>query len=118
MARTIGIADALLSLRPNAVWNLVDSQHYSTLQWLDNVQSKPTEQEVNSEITRLTVEAPLDACVNKAKDLLAASDWSVLSDVNISNKAAFETYRAELRTLMFNPIESPVFPTEPQPVWL
>lgn len=118
MARTIGIADALLSLRPNAVWNLVDSKEYSTLQWLDNVQSKPSEQEVQNEITRLTLEEPFDACVNKAKDLLAASDWSVLPDVNISNKADFEAYRAELRTLMFNPVQSPVFPTEPQPNWL
>lgn len=118
MARTIGIPDALLSLRPGAAWSLRDNRSYSTLDWLDNVQSKPTENEVNVEIARLTSEEPLVACTNQAKTLLAASDWSVLPDVNISNKAEFEAYRAQLRTLMFNPVAAPVFPTEPQPNWI
>lgn len=118
MAKTIGIPDALLSLRPGAVWGLRDTRNYSTLDWLDNTQSKPTENEVNVEIARLTSEQPLVDCTNEAKRLLALSDWSVLPDVNISNKPEFEAYRAQLRTLMFNPIQSPVFPTEPQPNWI
>lgn len=108
---------ALLSLRPQAQWAMANEQ-YNTLQWLDTVQTKPTEQEVNAEIIRLTEKAPFDTCVAEAKKLLAASDWSVLPDVNISNRAEFEAYRAQLRTLMFNPVAEPVFPTEPQPVWI
>jgi len=118
MSRTIGMPEALVSLRPGAVWSLGDNRNYSTLQWLDNVQSKPSEQELQNEITRLTLEEPFNACTAEAKTLLAASDWSVLPDVNISNKAEFETYRAQLRTLMFNPVQSPVFPAEPQPNWI
>lgn len=118
MARPIGIPEALISLRPGAVWSLKDNKNYSTLEWLDNTQTKPTENEVNVEIARLTSQAPLDDCVNTAKAKLAASDWAVLPDVLISNKTEFEAYRAELRRLMFNPVQSPVFPTEPQPNWL
>lgn len=113
----ITISTALQSLRPNAQW-VMNNNSYAQLTWLDSVQSKPTEQEVNAEIIRLTEQAPFDACVAEAKKLLAASDWSVLPDVNISNKAEFETYRAQLRTVMFNPVASPVFPTEPQPQWI
>ena len=108
---------ALLSLRPQAQWAMAN-EDYNTLQWLDTLQSKPTEQEVNAEIARLTAQAPLDACVASAKKLLAESDWSVLPDVHISNKAEFETYRAAVRALMFNPVAAPVFPAEPQPVWI
>lgn len=113
----ITIAHALNSLRPNALWS-ISGNDYKQLNWVDTVQTKPTEQEVNAEVARLTAQQPFDACSNEAKRLLAASDWSVLPDVNISNKAEFETYRAALRTLMFNPVENPTFPVEPQPAWI
>lgn len=113
----ITIAHALNTLRPNAQW-AVSNNSYSEITWLDTVQTKPTEAEVNAEVARLTEQVPFDACVSEAKRLLALSDWSVLPDVNISNKSEFEAYRAELRTLMFNPVASPVFPTEPQPNWI
>lgn len=111
------IIDALVILRPNAIWS-VRGNTYNSIIWSDKVQSKPSEQEVNDQIATNKAQAPLQSCVNKAKELLAASDWSVLPDVNISNKAEFEAYRAQLRTLMFNPVENPVFPTEPQPAWI
>lgn len=57
------------------------------------------------------------ACKAQAKALLAASDWSVLPDVQITNKAAFDNYRAILRAYVISPVTEPVFPTEPQPVW-
>lgn len=56
-------------------------------------------------------------CKNQAKNLIAQSDWSVLSDVNISNKSEFETYRAILRNYILNPVENPDFPVEPEPIW-
>lgn len=113
----ITISQALSSLRPNAAWAITGNV-YANIIWMDDVQTKPTENEVQDEITRLTLEEPFTACVTEAKRLLAASDWSVLPDVNISNKAEFEAYRAELRVLMFNPVQNPVFPTEPQPNWI
>jgi hypothetical protein len=56
-------------------------------------------------------------CKAKAKSLISSSDWSVLIDVNISNKSEFESYRAILRNLILNPVENPIFPIEPDPIW-
>ena len=56
-------------------------------------------------------------CKEKAKQLIASSDWSVLPDVNISNKPEFENYRSQLRNLIINPVEDPIFPVEPNPIW-
>jgi len=114
---SITTSQALLSLCPNAQWSM-SNENYSTLNWLDTVQSKPTEQEVNDEIARLTVAEPLSVCKAKAKELISASDWSVLPDVNISNRAEFEEYRSALRELIINPVVNPGFPTEPDPVWI
>jgi hypothetical protein len=46
------IAQAIQSLRPNAQWVLKDGN----LEWLDEIQSKPTEEEINQEILRLQEE--------------------------------------------------------------
>lgn len=113
----ITISNALNSLRPNAEW-VMHGNDYAQLTWIDQVQSKPTEQEVQDEITRLTLEEPFTACKAEAKNLIAASDWSVLPDVGISNVSEFEAYRAQLRALIKTPVENPTFPTEPQPVWI
>ena len=56
-------------------------------------------------------------CESKAKELISKSDWSVLPDVNIQNKAQFESDRSKLRELIINPVEIPVFPIEPDPIW-
>lgn len=56
-------------------------------------------------------------CKDDSKRLIAACDWAVLPDVNISNKSEFELYRSQLRNLIINPVEDPIFPIEPQPIW-
>jgi len=58
-----------------------------------------------------------DNCKHEAKKRIANSDWSVLPDVSISNKSEFESYRSQLRNLILNPVENPIFPEEPQPIW-
>jgi len=113
----ITIAQALFSLRPGAQW-MLNGNSYAGLDWLDTTQTKPTEQEVNTEIARLTAQEPFTACENTAKKLIAESDWAVLPDVGISNSAEFVTYRATLRELIKNPVANPVFPATPQPVWI
>ena len=67
--------------------------------------------------TELLEAAEKNQCSATAKQLIAASDWSVLPDVNLTNKADFESYRATLRELILNPVTNPVWPVEPQPVW-
>jgi len=56
-------------------------------------------------------------CEAKAKELISKSDWSVLPDVNLQNKSEFQNYRSILRNLILNPIENPIFPIEPTPIW-
>lgn len=118
MSMPIGYPQAIRSLAPTAEWLMTDITDYSTLQWFSPEVSQPTEAQVQAEVARLKDEEPLKLCSEQAKKLLADSDWSVLSDVNISNKAEFEAYRAQLRTLMFNPVQFPDFPAEPQPIWI
>jgi len=73
--------------------------------------------EVAYDLSAVTTQAQKDACKAQAKALLAASDWSVLPDVQITNKAAFDNYRAILRGYVISPVTDPTWPTEPQPVW-
>ena len=56
-------------------------------------------------------------CKEESKKRISSSDWSVLPDVNITNKSDFENYRSILRNLIINPIEDPIFPIEPNPIW-
>ena len=73
--------------------------------------------EVAYDLSAVTAQAQKDACKAQAKALLAASDWSVLPDVQITNKSAFDNYRAILRGYVISPVTDPTWPTEPQPVW-
>lgn len=116
IAPKIDITAAILALRPGASWSLLGDV-YSGLDWPEQEQTKPTEEEINAKIEELQAQAYLDACKAEAKQRIAATDWSVLSDVGLQNKSEFETYRAELRALILNPVANPVWPTEPQPVW-
>ena len=110
-------SQALKSLFPTAQWGMAN-EDYNTLQWFDTTTAKPSKATVDAEIARLDADAPFAACKAEAKKRIAASDWSVLPDVTISNGAEFEDYRAELRELIINPVANPTFPTEPEPVWL
>lgn len=110
------IPSALEVLRPTALWTL-NGDEYSGLTWLDETQSKPTEEEVNAEIAVQKQQAPLDACKTQAKTLIAATDWAVLPDVGLANVSDYAAYRATLRQLILSPVADPVWPTEPQPIW-
>jgi len=72
---------------------------------------------VEYDAAAVQVEANKLSCKEQAKQLLSASDWSVLSDVGLQNAADFVTYRGILRGLVISPVEAPQFPTEPNPVW-
>jgi len=49
------MVQAINNLRPMALWNL-DGNTYEGLDWQDTNQTKPTEEEVNTEIARLQTE--------------------------------------------------------------
>ena len=55
MNRTFGIPDALMSLTPGAQW-VLRGDGYTGLEWLDENQTQPTEEECLDEIARLQTE--------------------------------------------------------------
>jgi hypothetical protein len=84
---------------------------------VDNTAYDADGNEVAYDLAAVTAQAQKDSCKEKAKSLLAQTDWAVLPDVGLKNSADFVTYRATLRNLALNPVENPTFPTEPKAVW-
>lgn len=101
----IDLTSALYKLYPNVVRTVGDEAFDA-----DGNQ-------VQYDLAAVTAQAQKDACKAQAKALLAASDWSVLPDVGLSNQDAFVFYRLNLRNLVINPVADAVFEAEPKPVW-
>lgn len=53
MRKPPSLADAIYSLRPGATWSC--GPDYGSLNWMDETQTKPTEEEVNAELQRLLI---------------------------------------------------------------
>jgi hypothetical protein len=85
--------------------------------WENAEFTKPTWEQIEAQWIIVNKELNIQDCKNKAKQLISNTDWSVLPDVNITNKSEFESYRNILRNYIINPIENPEFPIEPQPIW-
>ena len=92
----MNIVRALNSLKPNAEW-VLDGETYSGLTWLDSNQTKPTESEVNAEITRLTNAEPMRLLRVERDRRIAKTDWRASSDLTLAS--AWSTYRQALRDL-------------------
>jgi hypothetical protein len=63
MANEIRKADALVSLKPKADWMLRGGE----LEWLDDVQTEPTQSEIDAEIVRLQAEYDSQAYARNRK---------------------------------------------------
>jgi hypothetical protein len=100
-----GIPDAIYKLYPNVV------------RTFENIAYDKDGNEVSYDLQAVITQSQKDACKTQAKSLLSASDWAVLPDVQITNKAAFENYRAVLRGYVISPVTDPTWPVEPQPIW-
>ena len=96
-------------------WTL-DGNSYDGLTWLSDT-PKPTQAELDALAMPTENTVAKANCKTQAKTLLSASDWAVLPDVQITNKADFENYRAILRGYVISPVANPTWPTEPQPIW-
>jgi hypothetical protein len=73
----------------------------------------------NGQFTPIVIDNPTsDQNKTLAERRLLDSDWTVLSDVNLANKAEWEAYRAAVRAIARNPQEGELnWPTKPQNVW-
>jgi len=59
----------------------------------------------------------IDNVKAKAKELLEQTDYAVLSDVNITNKDEFISFRSNVRMVHLNPNYSWNFQDVPTPIW-
>lgn len=90
----------------------------SDLVWCDQTIPEPTNELIEEWKISYPHDLRLVNCKDEAKKRIALSDWSVLPDVPLQNKIEFENYRSVLRNLILNPVENPIFPTEPEPIWI
>ena len=112
--------DALSSLKPKAEWYWVGVD-YSGLNWIDS-STKPTETEIDAEVTRLNNAEPMRLLRVERDRLLTACDWRASSDLTLTD--SWKTYRQALRDLPASAtpkvdsngnldFTSVTFPTEP-----
>ena len=90
------ISDALIRLKPGAEYNLLGNV-YSGLEWLDSVETKPTETEINNKIAELDAAEAMRLLRLERNLRLAETDWRASSDLTLSD--AWKTYRQALRDL-------------------
>ena len=111
---------ALQSLKPQSkyCWG---GYEYSGLTWISS-DTKPTESEIDAEVTRLTNAEPMKLLRVERDRLLATTYWRASSDLTLAD--AWKTYRQSLRDLPASStptldsdgnldISSVTFPTEP-----
>ena len=98
MSEPIRVSDALVALRPGAEWNITGNT-YAGLEWLDETQIKPTEEEINAKIAELEAAEPARQVREIRDRLLAESDWTQSRDVVLLNDTTWKQYRQDLRDL-------------------
>ncbi len=115
-------SNALSSLNPSAQWVWIGDE-YSGLNWLDS-STKPTESEIDAEVTRLNNAEPMRLLRIERNERLSSCDWTQSRDITLSNDTDWKTYRQALRDLPASAspkldsdgdldLSSVTFPTEP-----
>ena len=89
------VYSALQSLKPTSQYSWVGTD-YSGLTWISS-DTKPTESEINAELSKLTNAEPMRLLRVERDRLLTACDWRASSDLTLST--AWKTYRQSLRDL-------------------
>ena len=92
--------DALDTLKPNSLWQWQGTD-YSGLNWVDGSQTKPTESEIDAEVTRLDNAEPMRLLRIERDRRLSACDWvsAKATDTGVAVTTAWKTYRQALRDL-------------------
>ena len=88
--------DALDTLKPNSLWQWQGTD-YTGLNWVDSSQTKPTESEIDAEVTRLDNAEPMRLLRVERDKRLSVCDWRASSDLTLAD--AWKTYRQALRDL-------------------
>ena len=113
---------AVKSIKPNSKWNWKGFD-YANFIWLSS-DTKPTESEIDAEVTRLTNAEGMRLLRLERNTRLTACDWTQSRELTLSNDDAWKTYRQALRDLPASAspkldadgnldMSSVTFPTEP-----
>ena len=94
---------ALEALKPNSEWAVTGDQ-YSRLTWLDESQTKPTEDEINAKIAELKAAEPFRLLREERNRRLAECDWVVTKATELGKTVSekWVGYRQTLRHLPEN----------------
>ena len=94
---------ALEALKPNSEWAVTGDQ-YSRLTWLDESQTKPTEDEINAKIAELKAAEPMKLLREERNRRLAECDWVVTKATELGKTVSekWVGYRQTLRHLPEN----------------
>ena len=94
------ITSALIELKPNAEWTL-RGDTYADLEWLDKMQPKPTEEEVNAKVSELEKNEPFRLLREERNKRLAECDWVVTkyAEYGYNIPKEWRNYRQALRDL-------------------
>ena len=94
------ITSALSELKPNAEWTL-RGDTYADLEWLDKMQPKPTEEEVNAKVSELEKNEPFRLLREERNKRLAECDWVVTkyAEYGYNIPKEWRAYRQALRDL-------------------
>ena len=87
--------NAVGSLKPNSDWSW-HGYDYANLKWYSS-DTKPTESEIDAEVTRLNNAEPMRLLRVERDRLLTTTDWRASSDLTLSD--SWKTYRQALRDL-------------------
>ena len=100
MIRNPDIGDALSALRPNCEY-MLEGENYSTITWLDENQTLPTEQEVLEKLEELKKERPFVLLRKERNRLISETDWTQLKDIDLDiiRERNWKNYRQALRDL-------------------
>jgi len=86
---------AVTSLKPTSTWSW-GGFNYADLNWISS-DTKPTESEIDAEVTRLTNAEPLRLLRVERDVRIAKTDWRASSDLTLTS--AWSVYRQALRNL-------------------
>ena len=94
------ITEALISLKPEARW-VCRGDTYAGLEWLDETQTKPTEDELNAKVAELEAAEPFRLLREERNKRLAECDWIVTkyAEYGYNIPKEWRAYRQALRDL-------------------
>jgi len=111
------LVEILTKRYPNTIWTC-GNDDYNTLAWYpENTIPKPTELELRGLDAEVSLELKWDVVRADRDELLQSSDWTQLSDspLDAGQKAAWASYRQELRNVPQQQVEPEtiIWPTQP-----